>query len=366
MPSVRAKQQADQYCRSDARRSMDVPPSGCGWHRASATCLPHAAQLLAVILLGSGGAAANGQQIRVDVPDPPYYVGEPTIVEILVGGFDEAPEPACEITTDSPEVRAEVVAVSPKISVSQRLAIDPATGQRRVEQTRSVVHVIECRVTASSAGDYRVGPFVVTQAGKSVRADGQTFAFQDIPLDPEMRVRLVLPDAPVYPGQRVPVRVEWWYAGDLESVDDLRIRSPMFDRYRFAPDPRPSRQSNVLPIETPDGRIGLVAQVRRETDGPRTFRVFTAERTWIPDRPGDVTLEPITASIRKITAWERVRSPLDDFGFGGSPFGDLLGDRRRPKRVERRRSVGEPLALRVKPFPATGRPESFAGAVGSG
>ena len=79
---------------------------------------------------------------------------------------------------------------------------------------------------------------------------------------------------------------------------------------------------------------------------------------------GRFTLEPITATLRAATAWERQRSPFDD--FGGSLFRDLMGENRRPSRTTLTRAIGEPLALLVNPFPLDGRPESFAGAVGSG
>ena len=80
--------------------------------------------------------------------------------------------------------------------------MDPATRQPQIEESKSVAYVIECRITARTAGEYTVGPFVVSQNGKSVQAEARKLRFEEIPEDPEMRVRLILQDRSVYPGQR--------------------------------------------------------------------------------------------------------------------------------------------------------------------
>ncbi|PNY38481.1 hypothetical protein C2E31_00675 [Rhodopirellula baltica] len=98
----------------------------------------------------------------------------------------------------------------------------------------------------------------------------------------------------------------------------------------------------------------------------KEFTVLTAERTLIPDRPGEFELDPISATIRVVTQWQRQRSGLDDFGFGGSLLEEAFGGRSRPMEVKLYRAEGKPHRFQVKPFPSADRPESFAGAVGSG
>ena len=113
----------------------------------------------------------------------------------------------------------------------------------------------------------------------------------------------------------------------------------------------------------------MAAEVREEEFDGRRFTVVSATRTLIPDRAGEFPLAPITVTVRKATEWARSRSPfgdLDDSGFGGSLFRDLMGDRRRPASTALVRASGEPQKLVVNPFPLEGRPESFAGAVGKG
>jgi hypothetical protein len=181
-----------------------------------------------------------------------------------------------------------------------------------------------------------------------------------------MRIRLLVDDRPVYPSERVPVTIEWWYAGDIGAVHQLNIHSPLFDSFRFAPDPPPRRGANQMPIDTKERRVPLEAEARREKWEGKDYTVLSAKRVMIPDRPGQFQLEPITATVRKVTQWARQRSPFDDMGFGSSFFRDVLGDRRQAARTELARAAGEPLNVVIKAFPVAGRPESFAGAVGPG
>jgi hypothetical protein len=236
-------------------------------------------------------------------------------------------------------------------------------------RSKRVTYQIRYLVTADEPGDYQVGPFLIKQGKKQARAHALPMSFRAVPDDPNMRIRLILPDRPIYPDQRVPVKIEWWYAGDFEDVLKLSIYSPIFDQFRFGPDAQPSRRAALLPIDTKDGRVSLAATARDETDEGRQFVVVSATRTLIPDRVGEFSLTPATATLRRATEWARSRSPFDDFDdmFGGSLLRDMIGERRRrPSRTALVRAVGEAKTITVEPFPLAGRPASFAGAVGQG
>ena len=314
---------------------------------------------LTVLLLCS---QLGAQDVTVDVArqEPTYYVGEPAVIQFTVKGFDERPEPTCKLKVPVPGLRGQMVAANP--SIFSRVI---EQGGKLYRQT-SVSFQIQYLVTADKPGDYEIGPFVIKQGQKEVTADSLEMSFKEVPQDPDMRVQLKLPDKAIYPDQRVPVGIEWWYAGDFENVQKLRIYSPLFDQFRFGPDQQPKRRSAQLPIDTKDGTIGLAAEVREETVDDKQFTVVSATRTLIPDRPGEFPFAPITATLRKVTKWEQQRSILDDFGFNDSFFRDAMNDRRRAARTELVTAIGKPLKLVVKQFPTEGRPESFVTAVGSG
>ncbi|NLF71641.1 MAG: protein BatD [Candidatus Anammoximicrobium sp.] len=332
---------------------------------AGASPLAGAAQLLALTLLAvAWPVLAQDVRVQVATQEPPYYVGEPAVIQFTVEGFDEQPEPTCEMTRDKPTpgLRGQLAETHPSVfsQIVQR------NGQ--LYQAKSVTYRIDYLVIADQPGEHTVGPFVIKQGTKQVRVESLKLKFQAVPADPNQRVRLILPDRPIYPDQRVPVRIEWWYAGDFDDVLKLRIYSPLFDQFRFAPDPPPPRGASRLPIDTKDGSLALAAEVREQALDGKRFTVVTATRTLIPDRVGEFPLAPIIASVRKVTQWARDRSPFGDLdsGFGGSLFRDLMGDRRRPASTELVRASGEPQQIVVQPFPLEGRPASFAGAVGKG
>jgi len=302
------------------------------------------------------------QDVSVEVArqEPPYYVGEPAVIQFTITGFDEQPDPTCELKTTVPGLRGQMTAANP--SVFSRVFQQNGKLYRHT----SVSYQIQYLVTADQPGDYTIGPFVIKQGQKEVTADALEMSFKEVPEDPSMRVRLKLPDKSVYPDQRVPVGIEWWYAGDFEDVLKLRIYSPLFDQFHFAPDQQPKRRSAQLPIDTKDGALTLAADVREETLNENKFTVVTATRTLIPDRTGEYQIAPITATLRKVTEWAQQKSILDDFGFNDSFFRDAMNDRRRPARTTLIRAIGDPVKLIVKQFPKEGKPESFASAVGSG
>lgn len=302
-----------------------------------------------------------GQEVRVRVAKekPPHYVNRPAVIQFTVEGFDQDPAPTVEVETPLPPgLQARTVVGSPRV-VSGYSNING-----RFSQYMRVTHVINYVVTATKPGDYVVGPFVLKQGAKQADADSVSMSFEAVPEDPDMRVRLILPEGNVYPDQRVPVKIEWCYAGDSDDIQELTISSPLFDQFRFAPDPEPRQGDSRLPILTKDGRIGLAASVKQEERDGRPFIVVTATRTMIPDRVGEYKLEPITAMLEKATSWTRDRSGFD--GFGSSLLSEMMGGGRRPASTAIGQAVGKPRTLVVKPFPLSGKPESFAGAVGDG
>ena len=305
----------------------------------------------------------SGQEVRVEVAKqrPPHYVGRPVVLQFTVEGFDEEPTPTVELEQALPAtLRAQTLVGAPNVMSGY----SNINGQ--IRRYARITYVIQYSVTATAAGDYTIGPFVLKQDTKEARVEAVPITFESVPEDPDIGIRLILPEGNVYPDQRVPVKIEWSFSGDPEVIQDLAIYSPLFDQFRFAPDREPRRGDSRLPIETKDGRIILAAEAKKEQRDGKDFIVVTATRTMIPDRFGQFELAPITATLEKATKLIRDRSLFDDFGFGGSMLSEMMGDRKRAASTAVGRAVGQKKTLVVKPFPVAGRPESFAGAVGDG
>lgn len=299
--------------------------------------------MMGVVVVLCFGGVVSGQNATVRIQSGPYYAGEPFIIQVTAEGFDENPQPECAVGAALPEgVRVALSSVSPNIS-TQRIFTN---GQLR--QFRNVSFVYQFMVTADRAGSFRVGPFELKQGGTVVRTQVVPFDITTVDLDPEMRVALRLPDKPIYPSQRVPVTVEWWYAGDIDNVSKINIDSDFFDAFEFE-DPPVERGQSRLPVNSKHGRVELAATAERRTLDGKQYVVVLAERTLIADRVGRFEFGGITANITKVTQWSR----------------DVFGGRRAVNEM-RVRAVGETGVVEVKGLPVVGRPASFAGAVGTG
>lgn len=303
---------------------------------------------------------AQDVEVQVATEEPPHYVGVGAIVQLTIDGLEPKPEPECTAESPSPDVRVRLSGISPRIM--QRI-IQSGNQIRRVQQ---VTFTVQFRVTADNPGEYEIGPFVIKQGATEKRIDAIKMSFAEVPTTDDMRVELLMP-ATAYPDQRVPVTLQWWFAGDVQRINQLDIDGTVFDELQFAPDPPAQRGRQTLPIQTGQGTVSLPATVTNETVDDKEFTVISAERTLIPNRPGTFEISPVTATIELVTQWEQRRqSPFGDFGFGGSLLEEAFGSRRRPAKVELFRARSEPWTFEVKPFPSDGRPESFTGAVGKG
>ena len=296
---------------------------------------------LVVLALPLFGKNALAQKVEVQIQQGPYYTGVPLLIRVSAAGFDEAPAPECKPVNISNGLDWSFAGV--RENASERIVV--RNGQ--YYRTRTVVFQFDYHVTAKKAGEFEMGPFEVTQGSTTLSTKKVSLTVGEIEVDDDMHVDLRVPAKAVFPGQRVPVTVEWGYAGDLDAVQDLRIQSTLFDLFPFEDDT--TKGEAVLPIDPQKGRIGLQAKVKKVVLNGKNLTMLTATRTMIPDKPGRFEIPPVTATINKVVRWRA------DF-FGG----------RRAAAAVPMRSAGKPLVIEVKPFPMAGRPESFAGAVGTG
>ena len=301
-------------------------------------------------------ATGSAQDVRVQLAteEPPQYVGVNAIVQLTVDGLEADPQPKCEIVDPDPNLRVRLRTINPQI---MRRAYQSGGKLQVVEQ---VTYTIQFSVTAVEAGDYEVGPFLITQGNTEKRVEAIDMSFQTVPDTDKMKIKLVMPES-AYPDQRVPVKIEWWFAGELENLQELTIYSELFDELPFARDPKPQRRQSQIPIQTAEGEVSLSATARTESVDGKEFTVLTAERTMVPDRPGKFEVPPIVATIKYVTQWQRQRS-----GGFGSIFDDMLGSRRRAAKFELFRAEGQPISFEVSSFPKANKPESFTGTVGKG
>ncbi len=304
--------------------------------------------LVFVALALEPGPAWAEASVELRVARGPHYTGVPIELHVIGDGFAQEPEPTC---THTPPSRGtlRLAGIVPKLSSSVQIV------NGRVFQSRTAQFTCRYMLTTDEVGSVVLGAFTMEQAGVARSTQTQRIVVSAIESNARVRVRVGLPDQPVYVGQQVPVRVEWWLAADLaNSIREYTIRSELFDRddvFDFIGDdilPNGSRDQ-ALAIQTADGELRLRAAVEERQDGGDDFLVVVAERTLVPLRAGRYDLAPATVQVEEVTRWQR----------------DLFGGRRA---AGTRRAIGRDSARRlvVEAPPRAGRPESFAGAVGRG
>ena len=172
-------------------------------------------------------------------------------MQLVVEGFAREPQP--EVSFEPPRAGSlELLGMSPNV----RQSISMVSG--KVTRQESVQFVYRYRLLVREAGTHRIGPFSVRQGAQSASSPAREVQVAMVPRTDEVHLRLVLPETPVYPGQRVALQIEWSFAAQLrERLHRYRIRSPLFDRgdsFRFLDPPAKSGETELV-IETAAGQI---------------------------------------------------------------------------------------------------------------
>jgi hypothetical protein len=290
--------------------------------------------------------AAAKPAIELATSSGPHYVGVPVEVHVQAGDLAPTPEPTCR-TEPVASGALQLVGIVPRVSTSVQIV----NGQ--VYRSESAEYTCQFQFTAGEPGSYRLGPFHLEQGAVALDTEPLTLRIQAMPVDPQIKVRVLLPEKPAYIGQHLPVTVEWWLDEKLKDrIAGYQIRSELFDRddtFRFVDSEAPVQGQQSLEISTVSGKRSLDARVEQRSSGGRRYLVVAAERMLVPLRAGSFELAPATVHVDEVTRWRR------DF-FGG----------RKPAETRRIYSRDTDRVLIVKPAPTVGRPDSFAGAVGRG
>jgi len=284
------------------------------------------------------------QDVRIQVARGPYYVGESFEVQIIASDFEE--EPAPEISAGPIEGgHLRLVGVSPSTSTS----ISFING--KLSRVHEVTFVYRYEVTGTQEGRLDISEFTVAQANTVRSTRSFSLDIGGVPETKNVEIALELPPGPIFVGQKVPVAIE--FRIDRQTQPDLvsyQVHVPLFDfpGLRFLDDP-PPRTDTRLEIQTAAGVLQLPAVSSERMIRGRPALVVRAERTMIA-----LAAEEIRVEAPKV------------FISQGAGFRRDVFNQRRPTSTEKFMATGRPVRIEVAEVPRTGRPASFAGAVGSG
>ena len=293
-----------------------------------------AALAACVVVLAAAGAARadapragfrlsrGGQQPHVDVP---------FFIDLIVEGFDEQPAPA-QPALDIKGAQVTPLGATPNVSHGLSIV------NGRQQQWSRVSWVLRYRVVAAKEGTLRVPETKVVQGSKSAVADAGELPVDSVPVADDMKLSLELPARPVFVGETVPVKLVWLFR---RRPEDQSFAVPMLSLDAFTvsgPPVTDPRKALELPAGAKDLQLPYEIDTTTAGDTRLTLTFFAA-----PRKTGKVEV-PASSVIASLAVGRA------DF-FGQSPT-----------RMFRASDVAR--ALEVRPLPESGRPASFAGAVG--
>lgn len=308
--------------------------------------------LPAVVALAIASALALQQRAQAapgttDVPTASWavstdaiYTDMPFTLTLKVDGFEETPVPGVpDLVIAGCEV--SFLGVSP--SVASHIQI---TNGRRSEW-KQVTFNYQWRVVATTTGRYVVPGLNVQQAGLEASTRAVAFEVAKLPETADMRVRMRLPDRPVWAGETFDVAIEWLVGSDVESHDFV---VPLFniDGAHVAPPGTARASQQSVRFNAGTGEVALPLERAQSREGGKDYLYYTFPAEVTLHRASVVDLSPVRVVARLQTGTTR-----DAWGFRRARYGVY-------------RAEGKSRRITVKALPQAGRPASFVNAIGSG
>lgn len=129
------------------------------------------------LLLAVWLTPVSAQQVSpLRTQQPPYYVGEPVVMQIVAKGF-EGPEPKCRMVGSLPPgVSVQGPQASRSVSRFMQMELNGRTTTRE-----TVNYTFQYVLSCTSPGEFDVGPFEIEHEGKTWNVEGKIYQFQELP-----------------------------------------------------------------------------------------------------------------------------------------------------------------------------------------
>jgi hypothetical protein len=293
------------------------------------------ALLIASIVAGVSGTAAaqDAPQVRLQLAGGEAYAGVPFVIDLVADGFAESPAPA------QPALAIDGATVTPlprpPPNVSSRLTI--INGQ--ASESREVEYVYQYKIEIAKAGEYQVPAITVTQGKVSASTPAARLRVGDVASSDDMKLELHLPDRPLWVGETFPL-----------EIDLLIRRSP--DSPQFS-----------IPIFADEQTFQVAAPPVADANNAFKFQVGTRVLAlpFTRDDAGGYTRFKFTALVTPLVAGHRDLPPAQVVAH----LADDQTDYFQRSRGQLFKSADVARSIDVKPLPLSGRPDAFAGAVGT-
>jgi hypothetical protein len=297
-----------------------------------------ASSLIAALTMVFAAGTARAQSLSLHVDSRELYAGMPFILSVEGKGFDEKPEPKVSTFT-IPGARVTYLGAQPNVSSMVQIVNGVAS------QSRDVTWVFRYRIDVKSAGRFTIPGITAEQGPKRAQSHAANIQLRDMDRTGDMRVKLILPNRPLWVGETVDVNLDWYLR---QNVANRTFVVPFFDMPGVSVEGAPQRNRNTLGFPAGAKEVELPFERSEAALDGQSYTRFRFTARVSVDTPATLELPP----TRVIAALE-VGQTRDFFGFPSSQ-----------QRLFKAEDV--PQKLEIRPLPLAGRPASFRNAVGAG
>jgi len=168
-------------------------------------------------------------EFRLGDRDTPH-VGVPFFLDLVIEGFDEAPQP------DPPKLAiasaaVTFVAVEPNVQRSMQII----NGRR--SDFSKVTWVMRWSVEPHKEGRLRIPSVTVSQGSKRAVASAGEADVDTIPVTDNMKLSLALPERPIFVGETVPVTLTWLFRASPQDSPKWSIPLLALDTFTVSAPP---------------------------------------------------------------------------------------------------------------------------------
>ena len=281
---------------------------------------------------------AAAQSLKLSVDSDAIYAELPFTLSITAEGFEESPQPQIS-TPEIPGAQVDFLNVRPRISSMTSII------NGRMSQERKVTFIFNYKVKVPSAGEYQVGSVTAVQGTHSAQTSPASFTASSVDSTTDMQLRLNLPERKLSVGETVEAELSWFLRKDVSGQNFI---VPLFEMGSTveieAPPAEPS--TPLLKIEAGGATLNLPYQAEKAMLDGLQYTRYDIKFLLTPIRPGEHEIPPTTVVA----------------GLASGSSKGYWGRRRDTKLFK---ASDKTRTLSVRPLPVYGRPDSFAGAVGS-
>ncbi len=278
------------------------------------------------------------QSVSVQPEQRVQYANLPFGLIVRAEGFDEQPQPSISEFT-IPGCRVTLIQVAPQVSAINLFG----------NRSRKVVFFYQYEVEAPRPGTFEVPEITVTQGSKSAVSRRGTLRVRSIPSTQQMKLKVNLPERPLWVGESFPVSIDFFLRSGARS-HELHFVVPIFNREdQIQVLPVPPSKAKKLPFAAGSRTLELPYTRSEQNLNGQTFGRFRFSTRVRAIQAGTIELPPSQVVAKLEVGQKRSR-----FGIFSSP------------RVQLFKAIAEPRRIEIKPLPMVDRPPSFSNAVGSG